>query len=67
MNNGEHLKEATLQGFIAQKAKARANLEVYLTAPIGIGEHPDLVDVMKALVKEIAEADECIQVIRGLN
>ena len=67
MSNGEHLKEASLQTFIAQRAKARANLEVYLTTPVGIGEHPDLVDVVNALVRQIAEADECIQIIRGLN
>jgi hypothetical protein len=67
MNSGDHLKEAALQGFVAQKTRARANLEVYLTTPVGIGEHPDLVDVINVLVKEIAEADECIQVIRGLS
>ena len=30
----------------ADEAKAIANLKVYLTNPAGIGEHPDVVDVV---------------------
>ena len=40
---GDSLLEAALLHFKAVKARAEANLEVYLTGSVGVGEHPDLV------------------------
>ena len=61
------LKEAALHHFQAQRSKARANLQVYLDQPAGVGEHPNIVDVVVSLVKEIAEADECIKIIKEVG
>ena len=58
---GEALIQAALLHFEAIKARADANLEVYLTRATGVGEHPDLVDEVVKLTKIITEADEAIK------
>ena len=58
---GESLIKAALLHFEAIKARAEANLEVYLTRATGVGEHPDLVEEIVKLTKTIAEADEAIK------
>jgi hypothetical protein len=57
------LLEAALMHFKSEKSKAAANLEIYLTNPSAIGDHPDLVAEVINLIKAIAAADECIKVI----
>lgn len=57
------LYEATKAQFTAQKQKAMAQLTVYLTNPVGIGEHPDLVDEMVKLTRDIADAQGCIDIL----
>ncbi len=42
----------------AKEAKAIANLQVYMSNPAGIGEHPDVVAECTKLIKDIAEARE---------
>lgn len=58
---GNQLLEAALLHFRAMKAKAEANLEVYLNKPSGIGEHPDVVGEVVQLIKSITEAEEAIK------
>ena len=58
---GEALIKAALLHFEAIKARAEANLEVYLTRATGVGEHPDLVEEVVKLTKIITEADEAIK------
>ena len=50
----------------AKEAKAIANLQNYMTNPAGIGEHPDIVEECKKLVKDIAEAREMIETVNSL-
>lgn len=59
------LYEATKAQFTAQKQKAMAQLTVYLTNPVGIGEHPDLVDEMVKLTRDIADAQGCIDILES--
>ena len=44
--NSNALYEALKAQFVAQKMKAIATLTVYLTNPVGIGEHPQIIDEM---------------------
>ena len=37
---------------------AKANIEVYLKNPAGIGEHPDITGAIDEQVAKLAEADE---------
>ena len=58
---GDSLLRASLLHFKAVKARAEANLDVYLTSSTGVGEHPDLVEEVIKLTKAITEADEAIR------
>jgi methylaspartate ammonia-lyase len=55
--------EAVKAQFTAQKQKAIAQLTVYLTNPVGIGEHPDLIDEMVKLTRDLADAQGCIDIL----
>ena len=60
----ENLKLRALKSrYNAQKDEAFATLEVYLSNSVGIGEHPQIVDEMDKLIKTIAEADGCLEVL----
>ena len=51
---------ADAQGNIA---KAKANVEVYLHNPVGIGEHPDVLAAIQEQLDIIAHEEERIEVI----
>ncbi len=57
----ESLMNAAFLHFKAVKARAEANLEVYLKGYAGVGEHPDIVSEVIELTKQIVEADEAIK------
>ena len=61
---GQQLLQAALLHFEAIKAKAEANLEVYLTGSVGVGEHNDLVEEVIKLTKIVTEADESIKYLK---
>lgn len=42
---------------------ARANIDVYLKNPAGIGEHPDIVGAIDEQVASLAEADEKLETL----
>ena len=44
-------------------AKAKANVEVYLHQPVGIGEHPDVLGAIQEQLDIIAHEEERIEVI----
>ena len=41
-----------------------ANVEVYLTNPAGIGEHPDIMEAIESEVKQIAEYDDMLEMVK---
>tara|TARA_R100001224_G_scaffold23825_1_gene12733 strand:- start:422 stop:622 length:201 start_codon:yes stop_codon:yes gene_type:complete len=57
----ESLMNAAFLHFKAVKARAEANLEVYLKGYAGVAEHPDIVNEIIELTKQIVEADEAIK------
>ena len=50
--NSNALYEALKAQFVAQKTKAIATLTVYLTNPVGIGEHPQHIEELDKLFGE---------------
>lgn len=62
--NTNALYEALKSQFEAQRQKALATLTVYLTNPVGIGEHPQIIDEMVELTKSLAEAEDCIETLQ---
>lgn len=59
--NTNALYEALKAQFVAQKQKALATLTVYLTNPVGIGEHPQIIDEMVEQTRSLAEAEDCLE------
>ena len=47
----------------AEIEKAKANIQVYLSNPVGIGEHPDLVSAINSQIEVIANAEDRLAVI----
>ena len=57
------LLKALEKRYEAEIAAAKANIEVYLTNPAGIGEHPDLVTEVDFEVTKLAAAEEKLNTI----
>jgi len=56
------MKQQLIDGLIAKYngdiGSARANVIVYLTNPVGIGEHPDIIAAIDGELIKIAEAED---------
>ena len=50
----------------AKESKAIANLQNYLSNPVGVGEHPDVVEECNKLIQDIAEAKETVKTVNSL-
>ena len=61
--NKNVLYDALKAQFEAKKQKALATLTIYLTNPVGIGEHPQHIDEMVKLAEELAEADDVVKTL----
>ena len=59
--NKNVLYDALKAQFEAKKQKALATLTIYLTNPVGIGEHPQHIDEMVKLAEQLAEADDVVK------
>lgn len=46
--------------------EAIATLEVYLKNPVGIGEHPQIIEEMDKLVHVIADMDGCLAALNSV-
>tara|TARA_R100000808_G_C2121577_1_gene132777 strand:+ start:748 stop:960 length:213 start_codon:yes stop_codon:yes gene_type:complete len=60
MNN---LYNASVQHFKAQETAAIATIELYLTKPVAIGDHPNIIQEINEQVKKLSEARECLQIL----
>ena len=52
------LLKALEQQYKAEIEKAKANIDVYINNPVGIGEHPDLVGAMDLEMTKLADASD---------
>jgi hypothetical protein len=43
--------------------KHKMNVEVYLNNPVGVGEHPDILEAIEKELKVIAEYDDQLEVL----
>ena len=62
-----HMREQILRALIAHAqgdiAKHKANVEVYLEHPAGIGEHSDITEAIQVELDKIARYDDQVEVI----
>ena len=66
--NGEMaktLREALIIKYEGEIAEAKANIQVYLANPVGIGEHPDIVAAIDTQIERMAHAEE--KLLAGRN
>lgn len=63
MSNKQRAIEAIRRYTSGNIEKHRYNVEVYLNNPVGIGEHPDVLDAIKTELLKIAEYNEIFDVL----
>ena len=54
------LHKALVSKYKAQRDEALATLEVYYNNPVGIGEHPQVVEEMSKQVEKLSNAEDCL-------
>ena len=59
----EQLLKALLAHATGEIEKHKANVEVYLTHPVGIGEHSDITEAIQVELDKIARYHDQIEVI----
>lgn len=61
------MRETLLKAFVSHAQghidKHKANVEVYLHNPAGIGEHPDIMEAIESEMKIIAEYDDMLEMV----
>ena len=57
--------EALEARFQAQVSEAEATIKIYLENPVGIGEHPQVIDEFIKQVKKAAENEEAIYMLQN--
>ena len=60
----ETLLQAVRTHAIGHIDKHKANIEVYLHNPAGIGEHSDIVEAIEIELKAIAEYEDQLEIIK---
>ena len=60
----EQLKKALLAHANGEIQMHLANVEIYLTNPVGIGEHPDVTEAIQQELDKIARWHDQIEVIQ---
>ena len=62
----EQLKDALIMGYQGEIAKANANIEVYLSKPVGIGEPPEIISAIDSEIEKAAHAQEKLEYVEEL-
>ena len=63
----EKLKEALVKKYEAEIADAEARLYIYLTNPVGIGEHPQHTEEMDNLIGQLTDARDKLETITNFK
>ncbi len=64
-NYREVTVDALEKKYEAQMAQAEANIKVYMENPVGVGEHPNIVQEVEKLLKEIKDAKEMLDELKN--
>ena len=59
------LRDALIIKYEGEIAQANANIKVYLTNPVGIGEHPDIIAAIDEQVEKMAHAEEKLLCVKN--
>jgi len=64
-NYKEVIVDALEKKYEAQMAQAEANIKVFMENPVGVGEHPNIVQEVEKLLKEIKDAKEMLDELKN--
>ena len=59
------LREALIIKYEGEIAQAKANVHVYLSNPVGIGEHPDIIAAKDEQIEILAHAEEKLLCVKN--
>ena len=62
----QELLDALKLRYTAQVYEAKATLEVYLSNPAGIGEHPQIIDELSKQLERYGNAVDCLTALQNL-
>lgn len=64
------MKELYIQGifneYMGRRDQARADLNVYLTQPVAIGEHPNIAQEIKGKIEEVEKYDSLLDQMKKI-
>ena len=63
----EKILEALKAKYFGEMKEAEANIEIYLLSPVGIGEHPEILEAIDTQLGKLVEAQEKFQIIEDLR
>lgn len=66
MSIAEKLYAALVKKYEAQISEAEAEILIYLTNPVGIGEHPQHIEEMDKFLEKLANAKDKLETIQTL-
>ena len=61
----EVMVDALEKKYEAQLTLAEANIKVFMENPVGVGEHPNIVQEVEKLLKEIKDAKEMLDELKN--
>ena len=61
----EVIVDALEKKYEAQMALAESNIKVFMENPVGVGEHPNIVQEVEKLLKEIKDAKEMLDELKN--
>lgn len=57
------IREAALQHAKGELEKAKVNVHIYLSNPVGIGEHSDVIEAIQVELDKMATASDRIEML----
>ena len=62
---GRQMLQALYCKYLGEMEMYRANIDIYLNTPAGIGEHPDILGAMDEMVERMAGGRDKIETLRS--
>ena len=62
---GRQMLQALYCKYLGEMEMYRANIDIYLSTPAGIGEHPDILGAMDEMVERMAGVRDKIETLRS--
>ena len=61
-----NIYDAVKGHYTAERDKAIANIRIHTTNPVGVGEHPKIVEDVIAMVHQASEAEDSLHMLKDI-